>query len=315
MNNVNKPVRIVFGETLKKLANEYDFIACNADTKCCSFEDFGLEYPEREVSIGIAEQNMMGVACGLASCGNKVILSTYSNFAILRACEQVRTYICNPNLDIMILGTHAGLQTGCEGVSHTAIEDIAIARAIPNMTIIQPSDNISAMALAKEAMNFKGPLYVRLPYDSVDDVHSNDYHPAIGKIETVIQYGYDVALFATGIMLGRTLKAAEILRSVFGISVTVLEVHTIKPIDREQVINIAKRCRCVVTVEDHSRIGGLGSCIAEILSEVLPVYMKMIGINDCFIKSGDAELLYKDNNMLIKDIVQAAVNVYSISHK
>lgn len=306
---MNKPVRITFGEEMKSLAKEFEYIACNADTKCCSFEDFGLEYPKREFSIGIAEQNLIGIASGLASCGNKVVLSTYSNFAILRACEQVRTYICNPKMNVVILGTHAGLQTGCEGISHTAIEDIAITRAMPNMTIVHPSDNISAKVLAREVLKYNGPVYVRLPYDAVENVHSDDYTTKIGKIDYVLEYGSDAVIFATGIMLGKCIEAADILQKKYSIFIKVLEVHTIKPIDESVVIKEARETKHIVTVEDHSKIGGLGSSVAEITSEHCPVIMKRIGIEDNFIKSGDAKLLYRDNHMLVEDIVRAVHDI------
>jgi transketolase len=201
----NTPIRIVFGKEVIRLAEEYDYIAVCADTKCCNFEYFGDDYPERQVSIGIAEQNLIGVAAGLASCGHKVVLATYSVFATMRACEQLRTYVCHPKHDVMVMGTHGGLQTGSEGVSHTAIEDLAVLRAIPNMTIIQPSDSVSARALARKALDFNGPLYVRLPFDAVDDINDEaTYDVEIGKANWVKRGGKDVTLIATGIMLDRT---------------------------------------------------------------------------------------------------------------
>ena len=308
---MNKPVRIVFGETVKLLANQYNFLACNADTKCCAFEDFGEYYPEREFSIGIAEQNMVGIAAGLASCGNKVVLSTYSNFVILRACEQVRTYICNPKLNVMIMGTHAGLQTGSEGTSHTAIEDIAIARAFPNFTIIQPSDNISAIKLARLALEFEGPLYVRLPFDTVEDIHDDKYNPVIGKIDTIRDFGNDVSIFVTGILLGEVLKAVNDLLSE-NIKVKVLEVNTLKPIDKNKILEVAYQTRSIVTVEDHLIYCGLGSIIAEIVTEKIPIPIKRIGIQDKFIKSANARDLYKEHKMTAKDIVEAVQEVLKL---
>ena len=253
------PIRIIFGKEIIRLAEEYGYYAVCADTKCCSFEDFGDIYPERQISIGIAEQNLIGVASGLASCGHKVVLATYSVFATMRACEQLRTYICHPKQDVIVMGTHAGLQTGSEGVSHTAIEDIAILRALPNMTIIQPSDAVSARVLARKALEFHGPLYVRLPFDAVEDINDEaTYHVEIGKANWVKRRGKDVTLIATGIML------------------------------------------------DRSVIGGLGGAVAEVLATNLPVSMRMIGIQDCFARSGDAEALYEANHMTAADIVAAA---------
>lgn len=300
------PVRTIFGKEVIRLAEFYDYIAVCADTKCCSFEDFGDIYPERQISIGIAEQNLIGVSSGLASCGHKVVLSTYSVFATMRACEQLRTYICHPRHDVMVMGTHGGLQTGSEGVSHTAIEDIAILRALPNMTIIQPSDGVSARILARKALEFHGPLYVRLPFDGVDDIHDESTYTAeIGKANWLRHQGTDISLITTGIMLERTLKAADVLAQR-GIQAQVLEIHTLKPIDRQAIVETAAQTGAVLTVEDHSVIGGLGGAVAEVLSTTLPTPMRMIGIQDQFARSGDAESLYRLNHMNIDDIIRAA---------
>jgi transketolase len=305
----NDPIRIIFGKEVIRLAGEYEYIAVCADTKCCNFEYFGDSYPERQVSIGIAEQNLIGVAAGLASCGHKVVLATYSVFATMRACEQLRTYICHPMHDVMVMGTHGGLQTGSEGVSHTAIEDLAVLRAIPNMTIIQPSDGVSARVLARKAMDFHGPLYVRLPFDAVEDINDeSNYCIEIGKANWVKRTGSDVTLIATGIMLDRTIKAAAELEKQ-GIQAQVMEIHTLKPIDREAIIQAASETGAIVTVEDHSIIGGLGGAVAEVLSTTLPTPMRMIGIQDCFARSGDADALYKLNRMTLEDIVAAATEL------
>lgn len=306
------PLRIVFGQEIMKLAEAYDYIVCSADTQCCGLDVFSSKYPEREFSIGIAEQNLIGVASGIASCGNKVVVSTYATFATLRAAEQIRTYICNPQLNVLIIGTHSGLQTGREGTSHTAIEDIAILRAMPNMTIIQPSDNISARLLADLALQFKGPLYVRLPFDAVEDIHSLDCEMEIGKAIMVRNYGKEVSLIATGGMLYTTLQAAEILKNE-GINAQVLEIHTIKPIDQDAILQTAAETGAVVTIEDHTIFGGLGGAVAELLIENCPVPMKRIGIQDRFIKSGEAKKLYEEHGMTAVDIVKAAKTV--ILHK
>ena len=234
------------------------------------------------------------------------MLATYSVFATMRACEQLRTYICHPKQDVIVMGTHAGLQTGSEGVSHTAIEDIAILRALPNMTIIQPSDAVSARVLARKALEFHGPLYVRLPFDAVEDINDEaTYHVEIGKANWVKRRGKDVTLIATGIMLDRTVKAAKALEAR-GVNAQIMEIHTLKPIDREAVITAAGETGAIVTVEDHSVIGGLGGAVAEVLATNLPVSMRMIGIQDCFARSGDAEALYEANHMTAADIVAAA---------
>lgn len=311
----NLPVRMIFGQEVIRLAEEFDYVAVCGDTKCCSFEDFGTLYPERQVSIGIAEQNMLGVASGLASCGHKAVLSTYSTFITLRACEQLRTYICHPRQDVLVMGTHSGLQSGSEGVSHTAIEDIAILRAIPNMTIIQPSDGISARILARKALEFKGPLYVRLPFDAVDDFNSKeDYSVEIGKANWLKRDGKDVTLIATGILLVRALEAAKALEQE-GIHAQVMEIHTLKPLDREAILQAAAETGAIVTIEDHSIVGGLGSAVAEILATARPTPMRFIGIQDCFARSGDAEALYRANRMTTEDIIQAAKELIEVKSR
>ena len=312
MNNI--PVRIIFGTEIIKLADEFDYLAVCADTKCCGFENFGDYYPNRQISIGIAEQNLIGVAAGLASCGHKVVLATYSTFATLRACEQLRTYIAHPKQNVMIMGTHSGLQSGSEGVSHTAIEDIAILRAIPNMTIIQPSDGVSARALARKALEFNGPIYVRLPFDAVDDINNPEtYQVQIGKANWVKRSGSDVSLITTGIMLDRTVKAAAALEQK-GIHAQVLEIHTIKPIDKDAILEAANTTDAIVTIEDHTIIGGLGGAVAEVLAANTPKPMRFIGIQDCFAHSGKADDLYAANHMTIEDIVATAQELVEKKH-
>lgn len=311
----NLPVRMIFGQEVIRLAEEYDYVAVCADTKCCSFENFGDIYPERSVSVGIAEQNLLGIAGGLASCGHKVVLSTYSVFITLRSCEQLRTYICYPKQDVMIMGTHGGLQSGSEGVSHTAIEDVAVLRALPNMTVIQPSDGVSAKVMARKALEFTGPLYVRLPFDAVDDVNDLDaYDVEIGKANWIKRSGKDVTLIVTGILLVWVIEAAEKLEKM-GVSAQIMEIHTLKPIDREAILCAAVETGAIVTVEDHSIIGGLGGAVAEVLSITKPTPMRFIGIQDCFARSGKAEDMYKMNHMTVDDIVSAALNLVEEKRK
>lgn len=311
----NIPVRIIFGTEVIRLAEEFDYLAVCADTKTCGFENFGAKYPHRQISIGIAEQNLIGVSAGLASCGHKVVLATYSTFATLRACEQLRTYVAHPKQNVMVIGTHSGLQSGSEGVSHTAIEDIAILRAIPNMTIIQPSDGVSARVLARKALEFTGPIYVRLPFDAVDDINDPEtYEVEIGKANWFKRSGSDVSLIVTGIMLDRTVKAAAALEQM-GIHAQVLEIHTIKPIDRDAILEAAATTGAVVTIEDHTVIGGLGGAVAEILARHDPKPMRFIGIQDCFAHSGKAEDLYRANHMTVEDIVAAAKELVELKKK
>lgn len=301
--------RFAFGKELTELAAKKEFVVCSADTKACALENFGKQYPNRDVSIGIAEQNLMGTAAGLASCGHKVFACTFAVFTSMRACEQVRQFICYPNLNVTVVGTHVGLQVGGDGATHAAIEDIGIFRSMPNMTIVQPSDEVSARAVARAAVDFEGPLYIRLHRNAADDIHDPaTYQFAFGKANTVVDSGSDAVLFASGILLSKAMEAEKRLRAE-GIYVKVIEIHTIKPLDEQAVIQAASQTGAVVTIEDHNIIGGLGSAVAEVLSEQCPVPMKRIGIQDKFASSGDPELLYAEHKMTVGDIVKAAKEV------
>lgn len=296
--------RFAFGKELTALAAEKDFLVCNADTKACALEHFGKDYPNREFSIGIAEQNLMGVAAGLASCGNKVFASTFAVFTSMRACEQVRQFICYPNLNVTVVGTHVGLQVGGDGATHAAIEDVAIFRAMPNMTIVQPCDEVSARAVARMAVDFDGPLYIRLHRNPVADIYTPDnYKFELGKTSTVIDNGNDAVLFASGILLSKAIEAAKALKAE-GFHVKVIEIHTIKPLDEEAVVKAATETGAVLTIEDHNIIGGLGSAVAEALGEQCPTRMKRIGVQDRFGSSGNPELLYAEHRMSVESIIE-----------
>lgn len=304
--------RIAFGQELIEIAKtREDFVVCNADTKACGLEKFGTYFPQREFSIGIAEQNLIGTAAGLASCGNKVFVSTFAVFASMRACEQIRTFVCHPNLNVTVIGTHGGLQVGSDGATHTAIEDVSILRSFPNMTIIQPSDAVSARAAAHAAVDFKGPLYVRLHRNPVPDVHD----PAscgfeIGKAYTVLDTGSDLTMIVSGILLKKALDAAEILRGR-DIGCRVVEIPTIKPLNKTAVLRAAAETGAIMTIEDHTVLGGLGSAVAEVVCQERPVPMSIVGIQDRFGESGDCELLYRDHGMDVDSIVEKAVHLVS----
>lgn len=298
--------RMAFGQELIEIAKTNDsFVVCNADTKTCGLEKFGKLFPEREFSFGIAEQNLVGGAAGLAACGNKVFLATFAVFATMRACEQVRTFVCYPKLNVTIIGTHAGLQVGGDGATHAAIEDVSIMRAFPNMTIVQPADAVAARKLAHAAVEFEGPLYVRLHRNPVSDVYDESYHFELGKARTVVDYGTDMTMIVSGILLKKALEAAEILKAQ-GIGVRVLDMATIKPLDKEAVLRAARETGAIMTIEDHTILGGLGSAVAEVVTENIPVPMQRIGIQDAFGESGDPELLYRDHGMDTDSIVEKA---------
>ena len=307
--------RMAFGHELIEIAKtREDFVVCNADTKTCGLEKFGTYFPEREFSFGIAEQNLVGGSAGLASCGNKVFLATFAVFASMRACEQVRTFICYPNLNVTIIGTHAGLQVGGDGATHAAIEDVSIMRAFPNMTVIQPSDAVSARAAAHAAVDFKGPLYIRLHRNPVADIHNPDtYQFEIGKSYPILDYGKDLTMFVSGILLKKAMDAAELLRER-GVGVRGVDMPTIKPLDRAAVLQAAGETGAIMTIEDHTIYGGLGSTVAEVVCQECPVPMAIVGIQDRFGESGDPELLYRDNGMDVDSIVSKAMALAARKH-
>ncbi len=299
--------RMAFGHELIEIAKTNpDFVVCNADTKTCGLEKFGEYFPGREFSFGIAEQNLVGSAAGLAACGNKVFIATFAVFASMRACEQVRTFVCYPNLNVTVIGTHTGLQVGGDGATHAAVEDVAIMRALPNMTVIQPADAVAAKAMAHAAVDFKGPLYVRLHRNPVADIYDPaSYKFELGKATAVVDNGSDLTIISSGILLQKALQAAELLKSG-GIGARVLDMSTIKPLDTAAVIKAAKETGAIMTIEDHSIIGGLGAAVAETVVQNCPVPMEIIGIRDRFGESGDPELLYRDNGMDVETIVARA---------
>ena len=299
--------RMAFGAELIEIAKTNDsFVVCNADTKTCGLEKFGKLFPGREFSFGIAEQNLVGASAGLAACGNKVFLATFAVFASMRACEQVRTFVCYPNLNVTIIGTHAGLQVGGDGATHAAIEDVAIMRAFPNMTVVQPADAVAAKALAHAAVDFTGPLYVRLHRNPVADLYDpNTYKFEWGKANTVVDYGSDMTMIVSGILLKKAVDAAAILREQ-GINVRVLDMATIKPLDNAAVLRAAAETGAIMTIEDHTVFGGLGSAVSEVVVQNAPVPMELVGIQDRFGESGDPELIYKDHGMDVESIVNKA---------
>lgn len=299
--------RMAFGKELIEIAKtNKDFVVCNADTKTCCLENFGKLFPGREFSFGIAEQNLVGGAAGLAACGNKVFLATFAVFASMRACEQVRTFVCYPKLNVTVIGTHTGLQVGGDGATHAAIEDVAIMRSLPNMTVVQPADAVSARAIARAAVNFEGPLYIRLHRNPVADIYDPaTYRFEWGKANVVAEYGMDFTIFVSGILLQKALTAAHILKEQ-GIGCRVVDMATIKPLDKNAIIEAAQKTGAIMTVEDHTVYGGLGAAIAEVVTQTFPVPMDIVGIQDRFGESGDPELLYRDHEMDVDSLVRRA---------
>ena len=295
-----------YGRALLRLADNPDIVVLEADlgksTKSCHFRS---EYPDRTFSLGIAEQNMMLVGAGLASSGKIPMVSTFAIFTE-RAFEQIRNGIARPCLKVHICGSHGGIHTGSDGSSAQSIEDLAIYRTLPNMTIIHPADDISAEELTIQVASLNGPSYMRTIRNKVKRSYSieNIKKLNIGK-GSLLKEGKDVAIISCGVMVSKSIEAANVLEQQ-GISTTVIDMHTIKPLDKEIINYWSKKCGCLVTAEDHSIIGGLGSAIAEHNSKTNLVPMEMVGVKDRFGESGESEELFKIMSMSIEDIVKAA---------
>ena len=284
--------RMAYGQALCDLGETREFFVMDADLSGSTQTGmFAKKFPDRFFNCGIAEQNMLSVAAGIASTGRPVFVSSFAMFAVGRAYEQIRNSVCYPRLNVKICASHAGITVGEDGATHQYCEDMGVLRTIPNLTIINPADAVEAYAVTEAALNIDGPVYVRLGRYAVPivfDKASYRFHP--GKAVPVCE-GKDAVVFATGIMLAAALEAKKQLSSE-GIDISVVNVHTIKPIDEETVIKYALKTGRVVTAEEHTVIGGLGSAVAEVLCENAPVRMKRVGLNDCFGKSAPAgELL------------------------
>ena len=300
--------REAYGEALAEIGEEIkDIVVLDADLSgSTKTAIFAKKYPERFFNIGIAEQDLMGTAAGLATCGKIPFASTFAIFATGRAFEQVRNSICYPKLNVKIAATHAGLTVGEDGATHQSIEDLALMRTLPNMTVINPADAVEAKKAVRAAAAHEGPVYIRFGRLAVETIFEEDSEFEIGKGK-ILREGNDVAIIATGIMVGEALKAAEILEKS-GLKAMVINIHTLKPIDEEIILKAAE-CGAIVTAEEHTIIGGLGSAVAEVLAEKKPTPMKRIGIKDKFGQSGKPEELLKLYNLTAEDIVKAAKEI------
>ena len=285
--------RVSYGEELVALGAERDdFVVLDADLAAATQTGkFKAAYPDRFYDCGIAEGNMVGVAAGIAAAGHKVFCSTFAMFAAGRAFEQVRNSVGYPHLDVNICATHAGISVGEDGATHQCCEDIALMRSIPGMTVICPADDTEARAAVRAALDYEGPVYMRLGRLAVPVVNDPEgYEFELGR-GVVLREGSDVSIVATGLMVAESLAAADALAEE-GISAEVVNIHTIKPLDEELVRASAKKCGIVVTCEEHSVIGGLGDAVlAALATDPVPVHK--IGVNDVFGESGPAKVLLK----------------------
>ncbi|MHB0976718.1 MAG: transketolase family protein [Candidatus Aquicultorales bacterium] len=300
-----RATREALGETLVELANEHSNV-CVVDAdlaKSTTTIKFAKEHPERFFDVGVAEQNMICVASGLATTGKVCYTGSFAVFAAGRAFDQVRNTVSYANLNVKICPTHSGVTVGADGGSHQSVEDIALMRALPNMKVIVPADYYEAREAVRAAHSIPGPVYIRLGREPVEPVYDDSYVFEFGRA-VKLREGTDVTLIANGIMVGASLRAAEILSSE-NISAEVLDLHTLKPLDSSAILESAAKTGAVVTAEEHSVIGGLGSAVAELLSEKQPTKLSRIGIADEFGTSGAASELLDAYRLTAGDIVQA----------
>ncbi len=307
---MGKATRDAYGEALKELGAVYpDLVVLDADLSASTkTQDFAKVYPERFFDCGIAEGNMMSVAAGLAAAGKIPFASTFAIFGAGRAYEQIRNSICYPNLNVKVALTHAGLTVGEDGATHQMLEDIALMRVLPNMTVIVPADAAETRAAVRWAAAHHGPVYIRMGRAKCDDITDPEAVFTPGKA-AVLRKGYDITIMACGIMTAKALAAADILKGA-GITARVINMSSIKPIDEETIIKAAAETGAIVTAEEHSVRGGLGSAVAEVVVKHAPVPMAMIGVEDRFGESGKADDLLKAYGLTAAHIAETALRLY-----
>lgn len=298
--------REAYGQALEELgAVRQDVVVLDADlSKSTKTSMFQSKYPDRFFNAGIAEQNLMGLAAGFAAAGKVPFASTFAVFATGRAYDQIRNSICYPRLNVKIAATHAGITVGEDGGSHQALEDINLMRGLPNMTVLVPADGPEAKNAVKAAAEYEGPVYIRLGRSGVPTITDADAPFVIGK-GRVMREGSDVTLIGCGMMVAKALEAADALAEE-GVSAAVIDMSTIKPIDRELIVEWAKKTGAIVTAEEHNIIGGLGSAVAEVLVEKVLVPMERVGIEDVFGESGTGGELVEKYRLTAEHIVEKA---------
>ena len=295
-----------YADALVELGEELDnLVVLDCDlSKSTGAVKFGKQFPDRFFNCGIAEQSMMGTAAGLAACGKICYTGSFAIFATGRAFEQIRNTIAYCSSDVKICPTHAGVSVGEDGGSHQAVEDIALMRSIPNMKIIVPADYVEAREAVKAAAKIPGPVYIRLGRPKLERIYDNDYKFELGQARA-LRTGRDVTILAIGVMVGEALKAAEIL-SAEQIDAEIINVITVKPLDERAILASAAKTGLVVTAEEHSRIGGLGGAVSELLGERIPTPIRRVGIDDTFGTSGSPDDLLRHFKLTANDIAAAA---------
>ncbi len=304
-----KSVRSAYGKTLVELGRKNkNIVVLDADLSCSTQTKlFAKEFPERFFNVGIAEQDLMTTAAGLACTGKIPFVSTFAMFATGRAWEQIRNTICYSNLNVKIAATHAGITVGEDGASHQALEDISLMRSIPNMLIIVPADEKETIEAVKFAASYNGPVYIRIARTNLPDIFDNTYSFNYKKA-IKLKDGSDVTLITNGETLVETIDCVKIL-SENGINSEIIHVPVIKPIDAETIINSVKKTNRVVTIENHSIIGGLGSCVCELLSEIYPAKVTRIGTKDEFGQSGQAKELLDFYGLTAKKLAEKIIGI------
>lgn len=304
--------REAYGKALAEFGETCDIIVLDADlSKSTKTDTFKKKFPERFINIGIAEANMMSTAAGLATCGKIVFASSFAMFAAGRAFEQVRNSVAYPKLNVKIGATHAGISVGEDGASHQCLEDIGIMRTIPNMVIINPADAVESRAAVEAAIKHNGPVYLRFGRLAVPVIYDKSiYKFEMGK-GVLLEEGKDVTIIATGLMVPEAIDARRMLEEE-GISARVINIHTIKPIDKDIIIKAAKETGAIITAEEHNIIGGLGSAVAEVLIENAPVPMKRVGVEDKFGRSGKPQPLLEMYGLTAKNIVNKVKDIVKI---
>ena len=304
MKEEKKATRQSYGEALLSLGEENEkVVVLDADLAgATKTELFAKKFPDRFFDMGIAEANMIATAAGLATCGKIPYASTFAVFAAGRAYDQIRNSVCYPNLNVKICATHAGITVGEDGATHQMIEDLSLMRTLPNMTVISTSDDVETKWAVKEIAKIQGPVYLRLARLATPILYEETQSFSIGKAIQIGE-GTDATVFATGVVVAEALKAKELLEKE-DIHIRVIDMHTIKPIDREMIVKCAKETKKLISIEDHSIIGGLGSAIAEVLTEEYPCKLTRMGIKDTFGKSGKAEDLLKYFGLTSEDIIK-----------
>ncbi len=312
-------MRSAYGETLLNLGSEYSNIVCvgGDTTDSLKTKAFGDKFPDRFYNVGIAEANLVSIAAGLAIAGKTPFASTYAAFIPGRCLDQIRNAICYPYLNVKIVVSHAGLSVGPDGATHQQIEDISVMRSLPNMRVLVPSDSITTKNLIKQIAKIPGPFYVRLARPSTQEIYAANSDFQIGK-GNILSDGNDLSLFSCGTMVSSSINASNILKKDYDISCRVVDMYSIKPIDKDLIYKCAKETGSIVSVEEHSIIGGLGSAISDVTSEDCPTFVKRLGVRDVFGESArddEIDQLFDKYGLSPKEIVKNVIELKKSDRK